>query len=293
MRQKRTQGIARNISEKIEYIDLRAIRLNQLQSTSFLDRDTVEKLAGQILETGLLKEPIGRRMPENPVLVELADGVHRFHAFKLNNERFPNGGWGVMPVKIIRVDDRTFYRTQWLGNDHRRMSALEKGRWLLRMQDQLGLRQVDLEEISGMSQQSISDYIGVARAPQWLAQAVHTNLIGLKRVPHLRDLPEEQGQELVTRLRMAAEDRRNDIVRQAISARGTDFLAGAAYLPVNVCPCCGRTPKTLLLDETQHHYVCDHCGRAIVARLKTYRSGRPKGAADLKQRTRRFLRRPS
>ncbi len=264
------QNITKSLGDLTKYVDLRAIRVNAIQTPQLLNQSVINQLVDEIRELGfLLKEPIGRRMEANPNLIELADGVHRFYAFKCLHERHPTEGWGVMPVKIVDFGDKEFFRTMWMGNEQRRMSPLERGVWLLKMQQQGDLTQSDLMAISGLSQQMISRYICVARAPEWLQQAVHNWLVPTSKITHLKDLPSEQARELIDRLTQARTDQRAVIVDQVVRAQtNRQGRADTRDRRANVCPVCSQMPERLDYDAAHNRFVCSNCGTALVAQLQ-------------------------
>jgi hypothetical protein len=250
-------------NDAIRYLDLRQIHLNRLQLPSLIDHSWVRTLADDILKVGrLLHEPIGRPLRDMPGHVELASGVHRYLAFKLLHDEHPQKGFGVMPVKVAEMSDVDFYQVMWMGNHQRRMSPLERGMWLVSMLESEGMRQVDLESVASLSQQSISVYVRVTKAPKWLRDAIHEGYIGYKLVSDLQHVDACEGMALYEKLKNSPEDARVDIVRRftarvkanrPVAVRRRSLRRRA----LDACPHCGQVPRQVTL--VGNSYVCGEC----------------------------------
>jgi ParB-like chromosome segregation protein Spo0J len=248
-------------------VDLRLIRINRLQSAQLIDREHVETLAAQIREVGLLHAPVGRPLPEETRFVELASGNHRFLAYKLLNERFPTGGFGVMPVKVMPMSDLQYFATLWSGNSNRRMSPVEIATWLQAMQATGKLRQIDIARIAHMSQQSVSLYLAINNTPDWLRDAIHLGLIPHTHVSRLKDLATGRARELVDALSVTLPSNRHRVIAR--------YTARAAPIKRTVpqqsttpdlhgcCPLCSKRPSRLALDVEDNTYTCSECGARL------------------------------
>jgi ParB-like chromosome segregation protein Spo0J len=248
-------------------VDLRLIRINRLQSAQLIDREHVETLAAQIREVGLLHAPVGRPLPEDTRLVELASGNHRFLAYKLLNERFPTGGFGVMPVKVMPMSDLQFFATLWSGNSNRRVSPVEIATWLHAMQATGKLRQIDIARLAHMSQQSVSLYLAINNAPAWLRDTIHRGLVPHTQVSRLKDLTADRARELVDALAVTLPSNRHRVIaRYTTRHSAADRSAAQNTRGVrtdNNCPACGKRPSGLTLSVDAIAYICAECGARL------------------------------
>jgi hypothetical protein len=266
------------VSEDVQLVDLRLLRINAIQSPDLINWPHVSALAESIRSTGrLLHIPIGRSLHDQPGCVEIASGVHRFLAFQQLNKAYPNCGFHVMPVKVMALSDIDFYRAMWVGNNQRHMSPLERGMWLVSMLEKGGLRQVDLESIAEIRQQSISIYVRVARAPRWLRMAIHEGLIPSKYVGDFQCMCEDDGDALYAQLAGMPEDERGALVaatRQNLWRKRCDARPRRQKSPPVIvrCPWCGRMPAALRLDVAGARYVCCECDQPLRVRLTAIQS---------------------
>jgi len=245
------------------------IKLNDIIDPLFQPRDKLEiegleALATSIREIGLI----------NPIIVKphadqyrLIAGTRRFHAFKML-------GKDSIPAKVVEEGDRESLLIQFSENFHRQdLNPLQLARTLEFLLTEMKLSTSEVALLCNKSREWVSKTLSLLEMPDYLQEAVQTNLLSSSVAQELDRIPNQSLKEQYTSHAVAggctekvarqwAQQAKMTLAAQA--DRVAQREAGADALPPppppplqrQTCYICGAPEDRVVLEPV---LLCWHC----------------------------------
>lgn len=249
-------------------LGLDSLELGAFTPRLVFDEDWIGELAEDIKRNGQLKPIIVRPHPSKPGFYQVVDGEHRIRALRL---------LGLTEVRAeVRhlSDDEAAFLAMRVNELHgKRLSELEEGMHLLRLNRDFGWTQEEIAEKFGRSQQWVSDRIKVAKNMSEDLRFYHARgKITLAHAREIVELPKEVQPEAVKK-----------VVEENLSSRETAMLAHALkkaeseeerrrvlQTPIKALAEAYEQPERVVeaalseKDEIVETFTCPGCGRKAV-----------------------------
>jgi len=250
-------------------VELERLELGAFTPRLSFDESWIRELAEDIERNGQLKPILVRPHPSKPGFYQVVDGEHRVRALKLL-------GRASVRAEVRQLSDAdAFFLAMRVNELHgKRLSELEEGMHMLRLNVELGLTEGEIAERFGRSQPWVSSRMRIARnMSQDLRDYYARNKISVVHAREIVELPKEAQPEVVKK-----------VVEEDLSSRQTALLVHALkraesedekrrvlQLPVKaLAEIYEREPEkfaeavTSEKEEIVETFTCPGCGRKAI-----------------------------
>jgi len=256
-----------------EEVSVAAVELERLELGAFtprlsFDEAWIRELAEDIERNGQLKPILVRPHPSKQGFYQVVDGEHRVRALKLLGRSTVRA-----EVRQLSDADAAFLAMRVNELHGKRLSELEEGVHMLRLNRELGWTEQELAERFGRSRQWVSDRIRVAKnMSQDLRECHARGKISVAHAREIVELPADVQPEVVKK-----------VVEEGLSSRQTALLVHALkkaeseeekrrvlQSPVKALAEIYEEPEkfaeaaTSAKEEIVETFTCPGCGRKAV-----------------------------
>ncbi len=246
-------------------VSLDSLELGAFTPRLMFDEGWIKELAEDISRNGQLKPIIVRPHPSKPGFYQVIDGEHRVRALGLL-------GMTQVRAEIRQLsDEEAVFLAMRVNELHgKRLSDLEEGSHMLKLNVEFGWTQEKIAEKLGRSQQWVSDRIRIAKNMSEDLRFYHARgKISLAHAREIAELPREVQPEIVKKVvEEGLSSRETALLTHALRrAEGEDERRRVLQAPVKALTEAYEEParvvETVLSrkEEIIETFTCPGCGR--------------------------------